>query len=1172
MPENGTATATIVCTDVVGSSQVRARVGTPASDRLLPDQQRDLAEIATTHGGRVVKAASDGIMAAFDAASDAVMAAVAMQRHMDPTDVAIGVGAASGDVSWDGGACFGFPVVIATRLQDAASDGQILVSQVVRSLAGDRAGDRYTHLGSRALNGVAEPVDVFDVTWEPPEKTDGAIAPGVVPLPTELAVRPGFQFVGRAEEWEDLTATWSEVESGGRRVVLLSGEAGAGKTRLAFEFARQCHQQGAAVLFGGCDSELGVPYQPWVRAFGHLLGSLPDELLIDDLAPELSEVAVILPQLDRFVPGLLRSASVDPEIDRYRLFGAVDAMLAKASSLRPVVLVLDDLHWAGAQTLALLRHLARSGSAERLLLIGAFRDTADEITEPLASCLADLRRLDGVVRLRMDGFDRSHVERFVAMATSQDLDADMRRLAATVARRTAGNPFYVGELWRHLVATGAVVHSRNRWVARTDAGTVGVPESVREVVGARLARLSGPARSLIELVAVAGQRIELRVLALAAELSEPDLVVPLDELVEAGLLDAGGSTLLTYEFPHALVRDSVEETVPAIRRVLLHRSVAEAVEQVHEADRRPVLADLARHFAASAMVGTRDKALYYGQRAGAQAVRSAAFDVAISHFDRAIALAVTGTELRVELLLDLGFSQIRDGRYLESMQTCGTAFEDALELGDVSLIARAAVGFEQAVHMPGLPGAPAVRVVTTAMAMVPDDDLHTRARLQAALARAYAHAGRTGEALDAVDVALGLARRSNDNDALGAALEAALISTTDPLRSLSLAAELDELVATSTDPWHELYATASQLRALISLGRMSEAATVLDRHRAASERGRYPTFQFVAAAYEVVLLLASGLFDQAEAAAERAHALGSAVNSPFDEGVYGLQMFAIRREQGRLGEVAPVLKLVAERTDQKAMWRPGLAALYADLGLLDDARRAFEALALDDFVAIPRDSVWPACAGFLAEVCEALGDGDRAAVLYRELAAFRERNLMVGMTICFGPADRLLGNLAALLGRDRDAEGHYRVALELARRSESPLWEAHVLADHSRFLGRRGAQKRAAELGQRARQIAESLGMEGLAARARADLAAVAEGVGGDPVSPGPSLPDGLSAREWEVLELVATGSSNREIGEKLFISQNTVANHVRAILQKTGCANRTEAATYSARHHLSQH
>ena len=140
-----------------------------------------------------------------------------------------------------------------------------------------------------------------------------------------------------------------------------------------------------------------------------------------------------------------------------------------------------------------------------------------------------------------------------------------------------------------------------------------------------------------------------------------------------------------------------------------------------------MLADLARHFAAGATLGNPDKALYYGSRAGAQALRSAAFDVAISHLDRALAHAARGTTTRVELLLDLGFAQVRDGRYLESMQTCGIAFEEARDLQAVDLVARAAVGFEQAVHMPGLPGAPAVHVVTAAMAMVSEDDLHTRA-------------------------------------------------------------------------------------------------------------------------------------------------------------------------------------------------------------------------------------------------------------------------------------------------------------------------------------------------------------------------------------------------------------------------------------------------------------
>jgi len=318
----------------------------------------------------------------------------------------------------------------------------------------------------------------------------------------------------------------------------------------------------------------------------------------------------------------------------------------------------------------------------------------------------------------------------------------------------------------------------------------------------------------------------------------------------------------------------------------------------------------------------------------------------------------------------------------------------------------------------------------------------------------------------------------------------------------------------------------------------------------------------------VVLELARGRFAEAEAAAERAHAFGAADHTPFDAGVYGLQMFALRREQGRLGEVRPVLELVASRQVEQPLWRPGLAALYSDLDMLDEARREFEALAEDDFASVPRDSVWPACATFLAEVCLRLGDLERAALLYEELAPFAGQNLMVGLTICFGPADRFLAGLAALLGRDADADAHFAAASDLAERSGSPVWTAHVLHDQARHLAAHGDRQRAAELGARAHQLAVVLGMQGLAE---------------EPV-PGPSdgsgvravidltesaLPDGLSAREVDVLRLVADGRSNREVGAALFISQNTVANHVRAILQKTGCANRAEAAVYAARHQL---
>lgn len=206
------------------------------------------------------------------------------------------------------------------------------------------------------------------------------------------------------------------------------------------------------------------------------------------------------------------------------------------------------------------------------------------------------------------------------------------------------------------------------------------------------------------------------------------------------------------------------------------------------------------------------------------------------------------------------------------------------------------------------------------------------------------------------------------------------------------------------------------------------------------------------------------------------------------------------------------------------MWRPGLAALYAELGLLDEAAEVFNSLAPDRFAAVPRDGIWPACLTFMAETGLAVGGPADVEVLYELLLPHRGRNLLAGFTTCYGPADRLLGALAARLGRDDDADAHFAVALELANRSGSPVWVAEI--ERSRAPGR----------------------------------------------TPGPPpRPNRLSEREVEVLRCVASGMSNREIGDELFISQNTVANHVRSILQKTGCANRTEAASYAVRRSLSE-
>jgi DNA-binding CsgD family transcriptional regulator len=277
-------------------------------------------------------------------------------------------------------------------------------------------------------------------------------------------------------------------------------------------------------------------------------------------------------------------------------------------------------------------------------------------------------------------------------------------------------------------------------------------------------------------------------------------------------------------------------------------------------------------------------------------------------------------------------------------------------------------------------------------------------------------------------------------------------------------------------------------------------------------------------------------------------------------------MFAIRRAQGRLAEVAPVLRLLSgtvpdgRAAEQPSVWRPGLAALRAELGLLDEAAAVLHELAGDGFAAVPRDAMWPACLAYLAETCIAVGDPDAAARLVTELAAFSGTNLTAAFTISFGPADRLLAALSDLCGRPSAADRAFAAALALAERSRSPLWTAEVLFDHAAMLSRRGAGDTAAALRRRAEQLAATIGMGWRRrpvhpGRGRAAL----------PATPH-VLPAGLSAREAEVLRWVAAGLSNQQVSERLHISQNTVANHVRAILRKTGCANRTQAAAYAHR------
>jgi ATP/maltotriose-dependent transcriptional regulator MalT len=453
-------------------------------------------------------------------------------------------------------------------------------------------------------------------------------------------------------------------------------------------------------------------------------------------------------------------------------------------------------------------------------------------------------------------------------------------------------------------------------------------------------------------------------------------------------------------------------------------------------------------------------------------------------------------------------------------------------------------------------------MVSEAIKLIGDREGPLRVHLQASLSRSLYLAGDQAGALAAGDVALSMARASDDPEALIAVLQALTVVTDQPLLMLEATTELRDVALHVGDTWSAAYATGNMFRVLVELGRLREAKTVLEQHHMLANRGRFLMFQFMGHVYSALLALSVGQFDEAERAAERAHALGDSSDALVDAGVYGLQMFAIRREQGRLGEVLPLMRILSTSHDEQSVWRPGLTALYAELGMLDESRRELRALSPNAFAAVPRDALWPACLTFLAEACIACAERDLAVGLLSELDDYAGRNLMVAMTTCFGPADRLRGGLAHLLGLYNEADTHFRAAMALADRSGSPVWRAHVQHDWALLALDRDDPVNARTLADQARTTAITLGMSTLAQRSASLLDKVSS-------SATPMTYDGLSERELDVLRLIAEGCSNRDIGEQLFISQHTAANHVRSILQKTGCANRAEAAAYAVHRKL---
>jgi class 3 adenylate cyclase/tetratricopeptide (TPR) repeat protein len=1057
----GRTTAVVLFTDLVGSTELRGRLGEEAAEDLRRRHDRLLAQAVEGNDGRVVKGLGDGIMATFAGASDAVAAAVAIQQAVErlnrsgkmPVPLAVRVGLSAGDVAFEDDDVHGTPVIEASRLCAVAVGGEILASEIVRWLGGAQGAASFIPVGSLELKGLASPVPAVRIIWEPAPASS-------IPMPA-LLTGAGRIFVGRDAELDRLQRLWKEAVAGERRLALLAGEPGVGKTRLASEVAARAHGHRGLVLAGRCDEDLGVPYQPFVAALRHFVDHSPSEGLGARLGRYGGELARLVPELADVVPDLPPPLRSDPETERYRLFDGVASWLAAAAAEEPLLLVLDDLQWAAKPTLLLLRHVLRSADPMSLLVVATYRDSDIGRTHPLTEFLADLRREPGVERVALTGLDPTAVADYLIQAAGHDLDDTGEELARAVWRETEGSPFFVTEVVRHLAESGAIEQRDGRWVVTATLDELGIPEGVRDVVGRRLSRLSQEANKVLACASVVGLEFEPSVVQAAGHFDEDTVLAALEEATDARLLVDVPGPVPCNRFAHGLVRATLYDELSAARRVAWHRKVAEAIEALHAEGLADHLAALAHHWArASAPTADTARAVDYAARAGDQALAQLAHDEAVTYYRQALDLldaagASDTDSRRIELLISLGQAQLRSGdpAYRETLLTAA-ALGDAA--GDPGALARAALansrGFFSLVL--GI-DSERVAVLERAVAALDPGDAPERARLLANLADELGFSTDHARRRQLTDDALAMARRLNDPATLAHVLARRCLTLPITPERHPETMELAEVAAGLNDP--TLVCTARAFRSLTQLA-IGDAPSFIqdidDAVRLADQLGQ-PSLRWLSRYIQSNAYRLAGRLEQAEVRGRQAFEIAEAAGMPDARLIFfGVNLFWVRYDQGRLDELLDRF----ERTAARSAPNPEptfLGLIYGELDRTDDARRILEALAVDDFGRVPGNNYHVFALAVRAELCAAVGHRAHAATLHRLLLPFRGQ-VPTSAGAAPGAVDHQLAMLSTVLGRFDDAEIEFRSAVALHEHLAAPAWLARTHLEWARMLLTRG--------------------------------------------------------------------------------------------------------------------
>jgi DNA-binding winged helix-turn-helix (wHTH) protein/tetratricopeptide (TPR) repeat protein len=912
----------------------------------------------------------------------------------------------------------------------------------------------------------------------------GATAPKLEAVRSAPRAPEEDPFVGRESILAMLETAMRTAISGKGGLVLLTGEPGLGKTRMAQQLAASAAKLGADSWLGRCLEVDGAPpFWPWIQILRDCMRDLGPGEMRRLLGAEGADIAQAVPELRQMLPELPSPPPIDPVSGRFRLFDSVATFLKRASGLRPILLTFDDLHQADRASVQLLEFVSRQATTARLLLAATFRPRVGG-ADVLPEALQALARENTIQCIELRGLSRDELGHYLELVTGKAAsDAELDSLL----EKTAGNPLFVRQLVHGF--RGEQLNSRTRfgdWLSRAPRST-----GLQGAIQRHLEVLSQPAQALLRVAAVLGREFSVGLLVEIAAVPLESVSEMLAGAVAAGLIHGVTDVLRRYRFTHVLVRDALYDQLSPSERARLHGRAARALDSRGAASDDVLLAELTRHYVAAAPTHDDGHAYEYAVRAARTAAQRLAYDEAATYFDRALSLTdfqAPEPRRRMGLLLEKGEALAHTNEAPVARSTLVAAFGLACQLDAVDELVRAA-GLVARHLETGNVDLEQVEILRQAIAHLSDDDPRIPS-LRALQAKSLLFSREQTERAQLALTALREARKLSDLTLRADAFKLCHEALIDPGylgERLAIVEEMTAIAHQLGDPMLMLRAATAHVENCVEVGDMVGVDAAVATIEVLAEQYREPLYRWQARAVRGMRAYVSGRLELAEQLIAEALALSTSVGEPAYN-CYCAQIIGVWLVQGRYLEAASLVREAAMRYPAILGWRAVLACADVFTGREAHARKTLERMMENELSDLPsKPHVMLNTLTPLVELCAIVGDAEIAGALYDALLPFAHHHghLHLGV-MSYGPIERHLGMMSTQMGEFGAAEQHFERALVASRKMQSPVFESMTLGQYARMLmtsGQSSCETRASELLEHGLALANASGMHGVTLR-----------------------------------------------------------------------------------------